>query len=72
MPTQSRRLLILACSQRKRLDPQPLPVLERYDGPAFRVLRKFLRDSPCEAQRIDISVLSAEFGLLSAQQMILN
>jgi Family of unknown function (DUF6884) len=72
MPTGSRRLLILGCSQRKCPNPEPLPALERYDGPAFRVLRKFLRDSPGEAQLVDILVLSAEFGLLSAHQAIPN
>lgn len=33
----SKRLLILACSQRKRPDPGLLPAIERYDGPQFQV-----------------------------------
>jgi hypothetical protein len=72
MPTLSRRLLILACSQRKCEAPELLPALERYDGPAFRVLRKFLRNFPNETHLVDIAVLSAEFGLFSAQQPIPN
>jgi hypothetical protein len=36
------RMLILACSQRKLLDEGLLPAVERYDDPAFRVLRRFL------------------------------
>lgn len=56
------RMLILACSQRKRLDEGLLPAVERYDGPAFRVLRRFLRESPSEAP--DILILSAEHGLM--------
>ena len=40
MPT---RLLVLACSERKRAGPGLLPAAERYDGPAFRVLRAYLR-----------------------------
>jgi|SRR5215210_261396 len=38
-------MLILACSQRKRLDKKLLPAVERYDGAAFRVLRRFLREN---------------------------
>jgi uncharacterized protein DUF6884 len=57
------RLLILSCSQRKRPDEQLLPALERYDGPAFRVLRRFLREKPSEAP--DVLILSAEHGLIS-------
>jgi hypothetical protein len=56
------RLLILSCSQRKRPNPELLPAIERYDGPAFRVLRRFLREKPSE--RVDVSILSAKFGLV--------
>jgi hypothetical protein len=57
-----RRLLIIACSQRKRLDVAFLPAIERYDGPAFRVLRRYNRLT----QDADLSVyiLSAKFGLI--------
>lgn len=68
----NRRLLILSCSRRKRSDPGLLPAMERYDGPSFRVLRKFLREYPLEAQSLDIYILSAEFGLLSGGQPIPN
>lgn len=54
------RLLILSCSRRKRLDTDLLPAIERYDGPAFRVLRRFLRERPFEAP--DVLILSAEHG----------
>jgi hypothetical protein len=56
------RMLILACSQRKRPDEQLLPAVDRYDGPAFQVLRRFLRESPSEAP--DVLILSAEHGLI--------
>ena len=64
------RLLILACSQRKRPALSLLPALERYDGPWFRVLRKFLHESPSEASRLQVYILSAEFGLIPANQLI--
>jgi hypothetical protein len=57
------RLLVLACSARKRKDAGHLPALDRYDGPAFRVLRAYLAhagDPP------DVLVLSARYGLISA------
>jgi hypothetical protein len=62
------RLLIMACSQRKRQDAGLLPAIERYDGPAFRVLRRYLRTNPADAP--DIWILSAKFGLIGAEELI--
>jgi hypothetical protein len=62
------RLLILACSQRKVAAPGPLPAIERYDGPAFRVLRKYLRAAA--PPRPTVLILSAKFGLLRATARI--
>jgi hypothetical protein len=72
MMASGRRLLILSCSQRKRPDPGLLPAIERYDGRAFRVLRKFFRERPLEMPCLDAYILSAEFGLLAANQPIPN
>ena len=66
------RLLILGCSQKKRPDSGLLPALDRYDGPMFRVLRKFLRECPGGAQGLETYILSAEFGLMQASQPIPN
>jgi hypothetical protein len=38
----------------------------------FRVLRKFLRECPCKEFHPDVYILSAQFGLISAKQMIPN
>jgi hypothetical protein len=38
------RLLILACSARKRLDKSALPAIERYDSVNFRILKKLQRE----------------------------
>ncbi len=38
------RLLILACSARKRLETRALPAIERYDGVNFRVLKTLQRE----------------------------
>lgn len=66
-PNLARRLLVLACSARKRKDAGPLPALERYDGPAFRVLRKFLAVA---ADPPDVLVLSAKYGLVPSAREI--
>ena len=66
----ARRLLILSCSKSKRSAPQLLPAVERYNGPLFRVLRKFICKNPQEAQSLDVFVLSAKFGLISGEELI--
>jgi hypothetical protein len=65
-----RHLLILACSQRKRSDADSLPAIERYDGPTFRLLRRFLRKQP--STPLDIYILSAKFGLIPSDYLIPN
>src|SRR5215471_14448479 len=70
--TSDQRLLILACSQRKRPDLILLPALERYDGPVFYMLRKFLRECPVKECHPDVYILSAQFGLIPAHQPIAN
>ena len=64
------RLLILSCSQKKCSSPGSIPALERYDGPAFRVMSKFIRGCSSEAQLPDTYILSAKFGLISADKPI--
>lgn len=58
------RLLVIACSQKKTSKDTPVPAIERYDGPAYRVLRKYLREFPDAAPTVVI--LSAKFGLISS------
>ena len=36
------KLLLISCSQRKREDEGLLPAIDRYDGPAYRCLRKMI------------------------------
>ncbi len=64
------RLLILKCSARKRGGEQPIPALERYDGPLWQVLRAYLREQPLFGAGLDVYVLSAAFGLIPASQPI--
>lgn len=65
---QSQRLLILGCSKAKTTDEGLIPALNRYDGTAFRVLRRYLRQDPDDPPLVYI--LSAEFGLIPADQPI--
>lgn len=66
----TRSLLIIGCSQRKRSDPGLLPAIIRYDGPSFLVLRRFLRQCPSKLPPINVCILSAEFGLISHHHLI--
>lgn len=63
------RLLILSCSTTKRTTEGELPALTRYDGPAYRVLRKALRDLP-QKDHPRIAILSARFGLIASDTPI--
>ncbi len=66
----SRRCLIVGCSRTKVSSSQPLAAIELYDGPAFRVVRRYLGQAPKAVKNVDIFVLSAEFGLISAETKI--
>lgn len=70
MNKSNARLLVLACSRRKRPDAKLLPAIDRYDGPAFRVLRRFLISH--DSQPVQAYVLSAEFGLIPTTRLIPN
>ena len=64
----TRRLLILGCSKAKTMDDGLIPAWQRYDGPAFRVLRRYLRQRQDPA--LSILVLSAEYGIVAADSRI--
>lgn len=65
------RLLILGCSAAKRHDAGLMPALERYDGPAFRVLRKARREGVID-EDTRVRILSAKFGLFGEGELILD
>ena len=64
-----KRLLILGCADRKRDSGGLLPALDRYDGPAYRVIRNFLREYQWP-EDVSIAVLSAEYGLFGIMKGI--
>lgn len=53
------RLLILSCSKKKRNVNGP--AIEVYDGPAFKILRNYLKDN----DGVDVRIISAKYGLIS-------
>lgn len=63
------RLLVVACSQRKREDPGPLPAIECYDGGAFRVIRKLKREGKWP-DGLTLLILSAKYGLIEGERHI--
>lgn len=66
-----KKLLILGCSATKLDADGHIPALDRYDGPMYRVLRKFLREREWP-QDLSIGVLSAEHGLFGSLKGIEN
>lgn len=60
-----KQLLVLGCSQTKRKCEGLLPAIDRYDGPAYRVLKRFLRDHQWPLD-VSIGILSARHGLFGA------
>ena len=67
----NKKLLILGCADRKRDAAGLLPALDRYDGPAYRVVRKFLREHQWP-EDVSIAVLSAQYGLFGVLKGISN
>lgn len=59
-----KRLLLLSCSQTKR--PGKGKAIEIYDGPAFRVVRKYLDIS----NGLDVRIISAKYGIISKDALI--
>ena len=68
MVESARRLIVLSCARRKRSAAGLLPAIERYDGPTFRVLRRYLITAPSDPPIVYI--LSAEHGLIAGEYPI--
>lgn len=64
------RLLVISCTEKKAKTEGEIAAIHRYDGLTFQILRKYLRENPVESSSLEVLVLSAEFGLISAQQPI--
>ncbi|MEW5869056.1 MAG: DUF6884 domain-containing protein [Chloroflexota bacterium] len=70
MADPENRFLILSCSQKKVHDSEPLPAIQRYDGPSYRLLRKYLREEISRKANLEICILSAEYGLITSDTLL--
>lgn len=66
------RCLILGCSRVKNETSELLSAIHRYDGPPFKVLRRYIDENPDASHVLDIFVLSAKYGLIGGQTPITN
>lgn len=63
MGKTSRRLVVLGCSAVKVEADSALPAVSLYDGPAYRVLRSYLRTHHWPGD-LSLGILSAKYGLI--------
>lgn len=68
--SEKKRCLILSCSRAKQGAPELLPAVQRYTGPMYQVLRRYLREKPEEANHLAVYILSARYGLIESQTPI--
>lgn len=69
MASPERHLVVLGCSATKSTSPGLIPAIDRYDGPTYRVLRSFLRESRWPSL-LSVAVLSARYGLIGGLAQI--
>jgi hypothetical protein len=60
----------MSCSATKVETDVDLPAQDLYDGPGWRLLRRFAADYPQAARALHVYVVSAEYGLLRADAVI--
>ncbi len=63
------RLLIISCAKDKVDKDRTMPAYKRYDGPLYRMLRRYIHDFG-NNDGLDIMILSAKYGLISPSKMI--
>lgn len=62
-------LLVQACSKSKNDPEGPVPALDLYSGYFFKIIKKAIRDGAFD-DHLDISILSAEYGLIDAETQV--
>jgi len=65
MPT----LLVQSCSQSKNPARSPGPALDVYDGYYYKIIKKSMREKAFDSA-LDLSILSAKYGLIDADEEI--
>jgi hypothetical protein len=69
--TTAKQLVVLGCSATKLQVQGLLPAINLYDGPAYRVLRSYLREYRWP-QALSVAILSAKYGLIGGLSAISN
>ena len=65
----TKNLLIISCSDSKNKSPQPIPAIQRYTGPCYKVLNKLRRENKFPSN-LEIGIISAKYGFLRAGDLI--
>jgi hypothetical protein len=61
------RLLVLACSRRKHSQVDLVPAIDRYDGPPYRMVRRYLATHRSDVRTC---IISAEYGIIGANDLV--
>jgi len=69
--SEQKRCLVISCSRSKKDAPEPLPAMQRYTGPMYKVLHRYLREKPEKADHLAVYILSARHGLIDSKTPIL-
>ncbi|EPA06516.1 DUF6884 domain-containing protein [Candidatus Nitrosarchaeum limnium] len=64
-----KKLLVVSCSERKKIEVNRMPAIEMYDGPMFRMIRKH---KPFFYNGVDLLIVSAKYGLMKPTLQIAN
>lgn len=65
------RCLLISCSDRKSTGQAPMSALDRYDGPTFRIVRRYLRQNPGTlGKELLVRIISAKYGLLRPETIV--
>ena len=62
-------LLVQSCSKSKISTTEPVQAIDLYSGYFYKIIKKSIRDGEFE-EGIDISILSAKYGLITPNELI--
>ena len=65
-PGEKKKLLLISCSKKKKKQRTPLPAIQLYDGPFFKLIRKYID----ELDNLDVYIISAKYGLINSSEKI--
>jgi len=65
----TKNLLIVSCSESKDKSSQPIPAIQRYTGPCYKVINKLRKENKFPSN-LEIGIISAKYGFLKATDLI--